>query len=164
MELQRFCTKTSIHMWPALEGLNLLLKTLCLLSSWHKHGRKLYHDDVMTWKIIPHYWCFVMESTDDLWIPLTKGQWWQLCGAFMFSLMLAWTSCWVNIRVSVDLRCHDVKGIYRWTVDSLTQSANNTSKVDFYVFIHVSVHKVLGKHSTLGETTDDQWVPLTKHQ
>ena len=88
------------------------------------------------------------ESTDDLWIPLTKGQWWQLCGAFMFSLMLAWTSCWVNIQVFVDLRCHDVKGIYRWTVDSLTQSANNTSKVDFYVFIHVSVHKVLGKHSS----------------
>ena len=31
-----------------------------------------------------HLW---VESTDDRWIPLTKGQW---CGPLTFSLMLAW--------------------------------------------------------------------------
>ena len=49
-------------------------------------------------RITGHLW---WESTDDRWIPLTKGQW---CGALVFSLMSAWSNCWTNKRVSSELR------------------------------------------------------------
>ena len=51
--------------------------------------------------ITGHLWG---ESTSDWWIPLTKGQ--QFI-AFIFSLLLAWTSCWTNNEVDSDFRCPD---------------------------------------------------------
>ena len=41
---------------------------------------------------------FKRESTSHWMIPPTKGQW---CGASKLSLLLDWTNCWTNNRVSI---------------------------------------------------------------
>ena len=42
------------------------------------------------WRQDMHYWRFVRETTDNRWIPFTKG---QLCGAFIFSLLFPLKGC-----------------------------------------------------------------------
>ena len=63
----------------------------------------LWHDDIIKWKHLPHYWPFVWGIH---WSPVNsphKGQW---CRALMFSLIWAWINGWVNNREAGDLRCH----------------------------------------------------------
>ena len=53
------------------------------------------------------------ESSNHWWIPLTKDQW---CGAFMFSLSLAWTGCCTNSWQIWCCSCSvTVIGIYNYT-------------------------------------------------
>ena len=53
------------------------------------------HDDVIKWKLFPHYWPFVQVNSPH------KGQW---CGALMFSLICTWTNCCANNLDTGDLR------------------------------------------------------------
>ena len=50
------------------------------------------HDDVMIWKCCPHYWPFVGGNRRII----STGR--QLYGTLIFSLLSAWTSCWINSR------------------------------------------------------------------
>ena len=62
---------------------------LIMMASWYGHAFRI---------IGPLWW----ESTGDRWIPITKGHW---CGSFIFHISL--TNCWINTRLTGDLRCHD---------------------------------------------------------
>ena len=53
------------------------------ISSWHARA----------WKRFPYYWPFVEG------IPSQRSRW---CGAMMFFLLLARTSCWTNIQIAGD--------------------------------------------------------------
>ena len=67
------------------------IKKIAIRARWPSHG------DAMVWKRSPHYWPFVKESTDRRWFTMEKGHW---CGPLMFSLMLAWLSCWTLNRAT----------------------------------------------------------------
>ena len=70
---------------------------LALLGVWTSVG----DDDVIQWKQFPCYWSFVRRIH---WSPVNsphKGQW---RGAFMISLICAWTKDWVNTRDAGNLR------------------------------------------------------------
>ena len=70
---------------------------------WSKLVTFPNYDDVIKWKHFPRYWPFVRGI--HRW-PVNfphKGQW---RGALIFSLICAWTNCWVNNRVAGDLRRH----------------------------------------------------------
>ena len=61
------------------------------------------HDDIIKWKHFLRHWPFVLGIH---WSPVNsphKGQW---CRALMFSLIWAWTNCWINNQDGGDLRCH----------------------------------------------------------
>ena len=61
------------------------------------------HDDVIKWKHFPRFWPFVRGIHR---LPVNsphKGQW---RGAFMFSLICAWSNGWVNNVEAGDLRPH----------------------------------------------------------
>ena len=53
------------------------------------------HDDVIKWKHFPLYWPFVRGIRRSSVNSPHKGQW---RGAFVFSLICAWTNGWVNNR------------------------------------------------------------------
>ena len=55
------------------------------------------HDDVIKWEHFLRHWPFVASEYPH------KSQW---SGAFIFSLICAWTNGWVNIRYPGDLRRH----------------------------------------------------------
>ena len=59
------------------------------------------HNDVIKWKHIPRYWPFVRGIHRSAVNSPHKG---QCRGALMFSLICAWTNCWVNNRDAGDLR------------------------------------------------------------
>ena len=59
-----------------------------------------FHDSVITWVFFPHYWPFVTGI--QYWILITKSRW---CGALIFCLLLAWTSCWSK-SLTRELRRH----------------------------------------------------------
>ena len=61
------------------------------------------HDDVIKWKHFPRYWPFVRGIHRSPVNSPHKGQW---HGAYMFSLICAWITGWVNNRDTGDLRCH----------------------------------------------------------
>ena len=61
------------------------------------------HDNVIKWKIFPHYWPFVWGIHQSPVNYPHKGQW---HGALMFSLICAWTNIQVNNWDAGDLRCH----------------------------------------------------------
>ena len=61
------------------------------------------HDDVIKWKYFPRYWPFAWEIYRSLVNPPHKGQW---RGAFMFSLICAWTNDWATERDAGHLRRH----------------------------------------------------------
>ena len=88
-------TKLTKQLHTPLE-VRVFLDILCLEA--HNNWVQ-YDDDVMTWMCFPHNWPFVGESDSHWWIPLTKGQWCR-------TLMLAWKSCWTNVCVAVEFRCH----------------------------------------------------------
>ena len=60
-----------------------------------------FHNDVIKWKHFPHYWAFVRGIHQSPVNSPHKGQW---HGAFMFSLICAWTNGWVNNRYAGGLR------------------------------------------------------------
>ena len=59
------------------------------------------HDDVTKWGHFQHYWPFLRGIH---WSPVDPPQKGQLHGAFMFSMMCAWTSGWANNRDAGDVR------------------------------------------------------------
>ena len=59
------------------------------------------HDDVIKWKHYPRYWPFARGIHRYPLNSPRKGHW---RGAFMFSLIFAWTNGWVNTRNAGDLR------------------------------------------------------------
>ena len=61
------------------------------------------HDDVIKWKHFPRYWPFVREINRSPVNSPHKGQW---RGAFVFSLISAWLSGWINNPEAGDLRRH----------------------------------------------------------
>ena len=66
------------------------------------HGK---HGDVIKWKHFKRYWPFVWGIHRSPVNSPHKGQW---RGALVFSLICAWTNCWVNNRDAGDLRRHRV--------------------------------------------------------
>ena len=62
-----------------------------------------YHDDVIKWKQFPLYWPSVSGIHRRLVDSPRKVKW---RGAFMFSLISAWTNGWANNRRAGDLRRH----------------------------------------------------------
>ena len=92
------------------------LNRLCQKSSWTPTSQNadeappywgfqrydhLAHDDVIKWKLFPCYWPFVRGIQRWPVDSLPKGQW---RGAFLISLMCAWTNGLENSRDSGDLR------------------------------------------------------------
>ena len=63
-----------------------------------------HHNDVMPRKLFPHYCPFIRRIHWSLVDPHYKG---LVTRTLMFSLMLAWTSGWINHWVTGDLRSHD---------------------------------------------------------
>ena len=63
--------------------------------------RTCIHDDVIKWKHFPRYWSFVRGIDRSTVNSPHKGQW---RGAWMFSLIRAWTNGWVNNGDAGDLR------------------------------------------------------------
>ena len=61
----------------------------------------IQHDDDNKWKYFPRYWPFVRGIHRSPVNSAYKGQW---CGAFMFSVIRAWTDVWVNNGDAGDLR------------------------------------------------------------
>ena len=51
-----------------------------------------HHDDVMTWKRLPHYRPFARRSTSR------KG---PVMGALLFTSMLVWTNCWTTVGLAI---------------------------------------------------------------
>ena len=79
-----------ISLWT--ESLLIQIKAWCLCRP--------PHDDVIKWKHFPRYWLIVWGI--HRW-PVNsphKGQW---RGALMFTLICAWTNCWVNNPYDGDL-------------------------------------------------------------
>ena len=68
--------------------------------------------DTMIWTHFSHYCPFVRIRLSYMNSPQTS----QWCGALMFSLMLSWTICWTNSRLSGDLRRHDTHLISLWYI------------------------------------------------
>ena len=63
--------------------------------------RTCIHEDVIKWKHFPRYWSFVRGIHRSTVNSPHKGQW---RGAWMFSLIRAWTNGWVNNGDAGDLR------------------------------------------------------------
>ena len=61
------------------------------------------HDDVIKWKHFPRWWPFVGGIHRSSANSPHKGQW---RGAFLFTLICAWTNSWVNNRDTGDLNRH----------------------------------------------------------
>ena len=61
------------------------------------------HDDTIKWTHFPRYWPFVWGIHRSSVNSPHNGQW---RGALMFSLICAWTNCWVHNRDAGDLRGH----------------------------------------------------------
>ena len=61
------------------------------------------HDDNIKWTHFPRYWPFVWGIHRPSVNSPHNGQW---RGALMFSLICAWTNCWVQDRDAGDLRGH----------------------------------------------------------
>ena len=55
----------------------------------------VYHDDFIKWKHFPRYWPFVRIIHRSPVDSPHKGHW---SGAFMFTLICAWTNAWANNR------------------------------------------------------------------
>ena len=76
------------------------------------------HGDVIKWKHFPLYWTFVRGIHR---LPMDsphKGQW---CGAWMFSLICAWTNDWVNNRDAGDLKRHHAHydvNVMKWNMEN----------------------------------------------
>ena len=68
---------------------------VCFLVCFYVSCQK--HDDVIKWKHFEHYCPFVRGNFQQ------KGHW---RGMFMYSLICAWITDWVNNRKAGDLRCH----------------------------------------------------------
>ena len=90
----------------------------CSMLRWGPiTGISCEHDDIIKWKHFRRYWPFVQGIH---WSPMNsphKGQW---RGAWMFSLICAWTENWVNTWDTGDLRCHRSHydlNIMNWPVD-----------------------------------------------
>ena len=69
---------------------------------WWLHVYHIWkpHDDVIKWKHFPRYWPFVWGIHRSPVNSPPNGQW---RGPLMFSLVCAWTYCWVNNRYAGDL-------------------------------------------------------------
>ena len=65
----------------------------------------LYHYDIIQWRHFLRYWPVVLGIHQSPMISPLTGQWRE---AFNFSLISAWTNCWVNNRSSGELRPHCV--------------------------------------------------------
>ena len=63
----------------------------------------MFHDDVIKLKPFRVTGPLWGESTGHRWIPLHKDQW---RGAWIFSVICAWTNGWANNRDAGDLRRH----------------------------------------------------------
>ena len=61
------------------------------------------HDDIIKWNFFSTYWPCVRGIHQSLVVLPPKGQWY---GAFMFSLIFAWTNSWANNWDTGDFRCH----------------------------------------------------------
>ena len=58
----------------------------------------------MTWKYFLHYWPLVWGIHRSQVDSHHRDQW---CRALMFSVLLAWRTCWTNSQITCDLWCCD---------------------------------------------------------
>ena len=149
-----------------------------LAIAWIKSDPKHSSWRGNTFRITGPLW---RESICHQWILLIKDQW---CRALMFILMLTWKNCWTNNTVAEDLRFHDFHDIFvmlrhhslypcfYFIVASLQCVIMNTmasqitgvSIVCSTIWSGAENIKALLHWPLWGESTDDQWIPLTKHQ
>ena len=79
----------------------------------------------------------------------------QQCGVVVFSLLLAWTRCWKNIRHAGDLRRH-------YTAVIMSAMASLITDVSI-VQAQIKENIKAPRHWPLwGEFTGDRWIPCTK--
>ena len=96
----------------------------------------------MSWNVI------AFRTTVSLWgayighgmMPLTRGQWWW---DFMFTLLLAWASCWTNNRFASNVRRHDIPVTIRDTRNDFRATGE---KYLLARQILQSLYKVLDRH------------------
>ena len=82
----------------------IIIKWRQEISWWYDmRVARAYHDDVIEWKHFPRYWPFVYGIHRSLVNSPHKDQW---RGAWIFSLICAWTNVWVINRDANDLRRH----------------------------------------------------------
>ena len=96
-----------------------------LLITWRCYkSRHQWHDDVIKWKIFPHYWPFVRGIHRSPVNSQQKGQW---RGALIFSLICVWwINGWVNNREAGDLRRYRA----HYDVTVMNVAWVNTEKTD----------------------------------
>ena len=78
---------------------------LTIVLCCQKHAGRQKHDDVIKWKIFPHYWPFVRGIHRSSVNSPHKGQW---RGALMFSLICARLNSWVHNRYGGDLKRYQI--------------------------------------------------------
>ena len=132
------------------------------------------HDDVIKWKHFLRYWPFVRVIHLSPVNSPHKSQW---CGALMFSLMYTWANGWVNNRDAGDLRRYgvhcDVSVMWYFVTCFITVTLHERHDVSkrqqrdclinvLFRLITNRIHKRFISDPLWGESTGDQWIPLTK--
>ena len=82
---------------------NNMVQHNAILYTAQQWLRLLLHDDVIKWKLFPHYCPFVQGIHRFLVNSPHKGHW---RGALMLSLICTWINNWVNNGEAGDLRCY----------------------------------------------------------
>ena len=100
------------------------------------------HDDVIKWKHFTRNWPFVRGIHRSPVNSPHKGPW---RGALIFSLICAWTNCWVNNRESGDLRRHRAQ----YNVTLMLFYFCNAMFQYIYIYIYTTgmKYEIPGKHN-----------------
>ena len=102
--LSAFHWKNNLIFWLKFHWIppgNMLALIQIMVLYWI--GSKLFHDDVIKWKHLPHYWPFVWGIHQPPVNSPHKGQW---HGALMFSLTCSSINGGINNGEAGGLRCH----------------------------------------------------------
>ena len=108
------CVGKSIVKWTPYFGAPFLLRALWLLNNWLKFRWPHLASELRLWpehKMMTSWHINTLLITGPLWGESTSAcnlhtKGWD-CGALMFSLMFAWTSCWKNSQVAGEFRSHN---------------------------------------------------------
>ena len=137
IQWQRFSLRlfTYFSQWPGRDDCSLSLGG-CFVGlapvSLHPNKNSENHGDDMTWKHLPHYWCFVREIHRSPVDFPHKDQWcWSFAGVFVVDLNKVLKNNWVACEMSGN-SCEVVIISTRWLFFSYMP----------YVYLYVLVFRV----------------------